>query len=236
MNPLLKKIAAALYLLSLSAHAADDLNTVRAEATRKFAGHDVLSVRATPIKGVFEITLAPGQIVYTDAHVDYALAGALIDMHTQVNLTEQRLGQLHRIDFTKLPLAQAIKTIHGNGARKIAVFSDPDCPYCHRLERDTLAKLDNVTIYTFLFPLDQHADAQRKARLIWCAADRSKAWQDWMQDGNLPVARGECVTPLSANLAMGQQLGVRATPTLILSSGELLPGAIDIETLEMKLK
>ena len=222
--------------LSTCAGAADELAGVRAEAVKKFAGHEVVSVHSTPIKGIYEVVLAPMQILYTDARVDYVLTGSLIDMAKQTSITDQRMQQLTHVDFAKLPFERAIKTVRGNGARKFAVFSDPDCPYCKKLEHDTLSKLDNVTIYTFLFPLDQHADAQRKAGLIWCAPDRNKAWQDWMQNGALPGTPADCALPVQANLALGQKLGVRATPTLIFPQGELVPGVIGKDELEAKLK
>lgn len=139
-----------------------------------------------------------------------------------------------RIDFASLPLEHAIKTVHGDGARQLAVFSDPDCPYCLVLERETLNKIDNVTIYTFLYPLPGHPDAARKSTLIWCAADRAQAWADWMQRRVLPAPRA-CVPPLTANFKLGRKLAVRATPTLILPLGELVLGAVDAGTLELKL-
>lgn len=238
MNNKLVRCATLLGAMSLSAHAgaADDLAGVRAEAVKKFAGHDVISVHATPLKGIYEVVLAPTQILYTDAHINYVLTGALIDMASKTSITEQRMEQLTRVDFAKLPFERAIKTVRGNGARKLAVFSDPDCPYCKKLEHDTLSKLDNVTIYTFLFPLDTHADAQRKAGLIWCAPDRNKAWQDWMQTGVLPATPAGCALPMQANLALGQKLGVSATPTLVFPQGTLVPGAISKDELEAKLK
>jgi thiol:disulfide interchange protein DsbC len=137
------------------------------------------------------------------------------------------------IDIASLPLQQAIKIVHGNGKRSLALFSDPDCPYCQRLERDTLSRLDNATIYVFMFPLDQHADAARKARLIWCAADPALAWQRWMLDGQLPPP-AVCRPPLAANLKLGEALGIRATPTMLLPRGQL-PGAVTLETLERAL-
>ena len=146
-----------------------------------------------------------------------------------------RLVQFTRVDFAGLPFERAIKTVKGRGQRKLAVFSDPDCPYCKRLERDTLARLDNVTIYTFLFPLDQHADAARKATVIWCAGDRAKAWEDWMQNGKLPASSRTCAAPLAANIETGNTLGITGTPTMVTERGELVAGAVDITTLEAKL-
>lgn len=212
-----------------------ELAAVRAEITKKLAGHEVTGISITPIKGIYEVLLAPPQIIYTDAHAQYVLTGPMIDMEKQANVTEARLAALTRVDFSKLPLDKAIKTVKGNGSRKLAIFSDPDCPYCKRLELDTIAKMDNVTIYTFLFPLDQHTDAARKASVIWCASDKAKAWNDWMQNGKLPTGAATCTTPVQANLALGQKLGVRATPTLILAQGDMIPGAIGKDALEARM-
>jgi thiol:disulfide interchange protein DsbC len=213
----------------------DALAAARAEAVRKFPGQTVISVRKTPVEGRYAVVLAPAQVAASGGRSDYVLTRATIDIPNRTEFAESRPAPSRRIDFAQLPLERAIKTVRGNGERKIAVFSDPDCPYCKRLERETLSKADNITIYTFLFPLDQHSDAQRKSGLIWCAPDRDQAWRDWMQAGALPVMQGACATPLASNLALGRKLGVHATPTLIFSQGDLLPGAIDMETLELKL-
>ncbi len=227
----------------LATHAAaalDDTAVIRAELARSLQGHSIVTVRPTPVKGIFEVTLSPPQILYTDAQAHYIFTGAMVDLLKQVNLTEQRMAELNRIDFSKLPLEQSIKTVKGNGARKLAIFSDPDCPYCKRLEQETLSHIDNVTIYTFLFPLDQHADASRKAGAIWCAPDRARAWDDWMLRGQLPsaaniAAAGACASPMQANVALGSRLGVRATPTIITEKGELVMGAVPTATLEARM-
>lgn len=100
---------------------------------------------------------------------------APITTATHANFRTRQYTDFGRPRFSSLPISQAIKTVRGNGSRHVAVFSDPDCPYCRKLESETLSKLDNVTIYTFLFPLEQHADANRKAALIWCAPNQSRA-------------------------------------------------------------
>lgn len=161
--------------------------------------------------------------------------GAPTVLADQPSFRTRQYTDFGRPRFSSLPISQAIKTVRGNGSRHVAVFSDPDCPYCRKLESDTLSKLDNVTIYTFLFPLEQHADANRKAALIWCAPDPSRAWQSWMLEQRLPVAAPSCAPPIAANISLGHALGVRATPTLILESGDVVMGMLSKEVLEEKL-
>ena len=68
----------------------------------------------------------------------------------------------------------------------------PNCGYCKRLAKE-LQKLDNVTVYVFLYPILSE-DSVRKSKQIWCSADRSKAWNDWMIDGKTPSGREDCDT------------------------------------------
>ena len=117
------------------------------------------------------------------------------DAATKKNLTEAHLRELNRVAFDSLPLDLAFKRVKGNGERKLAIFSDADCPFCARLEKE-LKGVDNVTIYTFLFPIDQlHPDAARKSRMIWCSPDKVKAWDEFFASGELPDNKGDCDNP-----------------------------------------
>ncbi|KAG0164872.1 hypothetical protein DFQ30_009266 [Apophysomyces sp. BC1015] len=138
------------------------------------------------------------------------------------------------LDFSSLPLANAVKVVKGNGARKLAVFSDPNCGYCKRLET-SLKGFDNITIYTFLYPV-LSPDSEVKAKSIWCSSDRAKAWQAWMLDHQSPSASGNCDTSaLQKNLALGQKLDVTGAPTIILADGRRLRGAVPAEQLDKAL-
>ena len=191
-------------------------------------------VRPTPMPGLFEVRLGT-DLLYTDAQGNYLIQGVLIDTRARVNLTEERLDKLTAIAFEELPLKDAFTVVRGNGQRKLAVFADPNCGFCKRFERD-LAKLDNVTIYTFLYPV-LGKDSEAKARAIWCAKDRAKAWDDWMQRGvPPPAADAKCDTSaLERNLAFGQKYRITGTPTTFLANGQRIPGAVGLERLESLL-
>ncbi|MDR5752871.1 MULTISPECIES: DsbC family protein [unclassified Caballeronia] len=141
--------------------------------------------------------------------------------------------QGRRIDFASLPLGDAIKTVQGNGMRKVAVFADPYCPYCRTLER-RLSEVPDVTIYTFLFPI-LTPDSKRMAAVIWCASDREATWHAWMLDGRTPVRRVCPGAPLERNLSLAKGLGVKITPTIIFANGELVTGAIPLDDLKSLL-
>ncbi len=222
-------------LVACAAQAGDDTGAVKKAFADKFPQREVASVSATPVKGVYEIVLKDRQIVYTDSKVDHMFVGDLVDVKARKSLTEERMNQISRIDWKDLPLELAIKDVRGNGARKLVVFSDPDCPFCKKLEKEGLAGLDNVTIYTFLFPITQlHPDAMSKSEKIWCSKDRLASWHGQMLKGTAPAGAGGCDTPLARLQELGQKLGVTGTPALVFPNGQLVPGAIgkaDIEKL-----
>jgi thiol:disulfide interchange protein DsbC len=96
--------------------------------------------------------------------------------------------------------------------------------------------LDNVTIYTFLFPIDQlHPDAARKSRQIWCAPDKVKAWDEFFATGKVPDNAGDCGDPVEKTQALGNSMRITATPTLVFADGSVVPGALPLAQLEKQL-
>ena len=211
--------------------AAAEIAAVRKLAEQKFANSTVRGVTKSPYFGLFEIQLGE-QLLYTDAKVNYVLVGSVYDANTKKNLTEAKLRQLNRVAFDSLPLNLAFKRVKGNGERKLAIFSDADCPFCARLEQE-LKSIDNVTIYTFLFPIDGlHPDSARKSRVIWCSSDKVKAWDEFFATGALPDNKGDCDNPVVATNELGSKLRITATPTLVFADGSVVPGALPAAQLE----
>ena len=201
---------------------------------QKFPGAEIRYVAKSPYFGLYEATLGD-QMVYTDAKANQILVGSVYDVATKQNLTEAKVRKINRVAFDKLPLDLSFIRVKGNGERKLVIFSDADCPFCHRLETE-LKNLDNVTIYTFLFPIDQlHPDAARKSKQIWCAPDKVKAWDDFFASGKVPDNAGDCGDPVAKTHALGESLKVNATPTLVFSDGTIVPGALPVAQIEKQL-
>ena len=211
-----------------------DAIAVRKVLEERFPGAQIKHIAKTPYFGLYE-AMFDDQMVYVDPKVSYVFFGQIYDAKTKVNLTEQKARQINRIAWNELPLNLAMKKVKGDGSRKLVVFSDADCPFCGRLE-ETLKEVNNVTIYTFLYPIDQlHPDAARKSRLIWCAPDKVKAWDEFFASGTLPDNTGSCENPVAATAALGQKLRVSATPTLVFADGSIVPGALPAASLEAEL-
>ena len=220
-------------LLLAQAAGADEAG-VKKRFEARFPGAAVTSVAPAPVPGLYEV-FVHGGLVYTDEEVKYILDGSLIDAASRRNLTEERLGRLNGIPFEQLPLGSAIKIVKGNGNRKLAIFEDPDCPFCRRLEGE-LARVDNVTMYVLLYPLEQlHPGATGKSIRIWCSADRAKAWTDAVLGKGNPSAPADCQHPIESVKKFAEARRIFATPTLVFENGLRVAGAIPAADIEKKL-
>ncbi|MFZ1500312.1 MAG: DsbC family protein [Giesbergeria sp.] len=226
------------WLLASAALATSLLASAQESAIRKTLAERIPQlekideVQSTPMPGLYEVRMGT-DVFYTDAKGNYLIQGELIDTKARRNLTEDRIAKLSAVDFAALPLADAFTVVHGTGARKLAVFEDPNCGYCKRFERD-LQKVQDVTIYTFLYPI-LSPDSAEKSRNIWCAKDRVAAWQDHMlRDKVTPPASCD-TSALQRNLAFGKKFKITGTPTLIFVDGSRVPGAINDTEVEKRL-
>jgi thiol:disulfide interchange protein DsbC len=209
--------------------------TIRKNVEPRLGGAKIESIKETPYGGLYELRVA-GDILYTDKKGDYLVIGHVYDAKTTRDLTRERIDDINKIKFSDLPFNDAIKQVKGDGKRVIAVFEDPNCGYCKRLRQTTLKDLNNVTIYTFMYNILSE-DSFVKSKNIWCSADRSKAWDEWMINGKAaPSATASCETPNDKVLALGQKLKIQGTPAIFFADGSRIPGAVDQATLEKKLQ
>ena len=233
MNKFLSAIAfvSASLIYAGLAHAQPE-QQIKTEIQKKLgANAKVKSVSPAPVSGLYEVLIG-NDIFYTDASGKYLIQGEIIELASGKNITEQRQADLNRIKWSDLTPANAIKNVRGNGSRQLAVFSDPNCGYCKRLEK-SLQQLDNVTIYTYLIPI-LSPDSAQKSKQIWCSTDPYKAYIDWMINGITPSGKGDCSTPLDKNMAFAKTYGVTGTPTLFFTDGSRFPGAVQITDIEKK--
>lgn len=229
---MLKKLLPALFGVTLAAGAFADEADVRKAFEAKF-GTKAESVTKSGYLGLYEI-YADGQILYSDEKASAFIVGPLIDGKTLKNVTQERMNKLTAIKWSDLPLERAVKQVRGDGRRVLASFEDPNCGYCKRLAKELL-KLDNVTVYTFLYPI-LSPDSVEKSKQIWCAEDRAKAWNDWMVEGRALTGKADCDTSaIVRNQEFGRKLNINGTPTLFFADGERIPGAVPLAKIEEKL-
>lgn len=202
-------------------------NTIRQRfKERVLQGGNVTSVTKTPYMGLYEVRVG-NKIVYTDSKARWLFIGRVIDIESGQDYTRDRIEEISKIRFSNLPFGQAVRKVNGKGERKIAVFSDPNCGYCKRLE-EMLNGVDNLTIY--IFPLNILSERSRAiSRNIWCAPDSAQAWNNWMLKGEKPPeAAKDCAYSDDAVLALARQFEITGTPVIFFQDGSRITGLPDI--------
>ena len=235
-------LLAALLFLNCGAQAQSDkadpamLDRIQKTLQSRFPKVQIEKVQPSQWPWLYEV-ITGDELFYSDSTGDYIFYGKVLDTRTKRDLTEARWNELTKADFNSLPLSLAMKLVKGDGSRKVAVFADPHCPYCMQFEK-TLQNVTNVTVYTFLFPLENiHPGATEHAKQIWCSGNRQNTWTAWMNNKVEPPKNMSCDTSALGTLAtLGEKLKVTGTPTLIFEDGHRVPGAIDKDRLEDEFK
>ncbi|OGA22333.1 MAG: hypothetical protein A3I02_15010 [Betaproteobacteria bacterium RIFCSPLOWO2_02_FULL_67_26] len=216
--------AAAIAIVPAAARA--DEQAIRNALRTRIPDAQVISIQKLPYAGLYEIAVRRGEdmtIYYSDAAGKIMIVGNLIDMRTDRNLTEERLRKLSAIDWNQLPFHWAVTTRRGDGRRQIAIFSDPNCPFCQKFERE-LAAVDNITVHIFMWAVVK-PESVRQIKSVWCSKDRVKAWDELMLKRIEPTASTDCENPIEELVALGRRLGATSTPTWFLPNGEKYVGA-----------
>jgi thiol:disulfide interchange protein DsbC len=223
------RLLLAFLLMPLGTPAAADEAQIRRSLEPKLGGARIEGVQPSPLPGLFEVRFRSQegiQVVYVDATGTYVIQGKIFDVRNDRDLTGDRVRKLNAIRFEALPLDMAVKIRRGNGSRVMAMFSDPYCPACRQFERE-LAKVENLTLYVFMYPVIRPANTDH-SKAVWCSADRAKAWLELAAGARpkVPEAAPTCPNPVDKTLELGQGLGVNSTPTIFLSNGERFAGML----------
>ena len=216
---MLKRIALFSLLSCASAMIFANVETLKNNLNQQYPNIHVSNIQATEMTGLYSANL-DNQIIYLDENAQHMFIGSMVRLKDQKNLTKDLVLKQNSIDWKQLPLKDAIKTVKGNDKQQLAIFSDPNCPYCKKLEAE-LDKLNDVTIYTFIYPLKSQSIAVSKQ--VWCDPNQAYAWKNLLQKNVQPKERS-CANPIERNLALGRKLGVEGTPTLIFETGFKLMG------------
>lgn len=231
-----KRMVAGLVLMLCACYAQAGEQQIRKSFAEKLPEVKLGAITQLPYGGLYQVVANGVNIIYTDENGEVGLFGNLVDLKNKTSLTQLEKDKLAVVDFAKLPFDQAIVRVRGSGARKLALFSDPECPYCQALEKELEAVTD-VTLYTFLLPLTElHPGALRKAQLIWCAKDRAKAWDDMLLRQKEPKGSNtSCATPIKEIAELASSNWISGTPGIVFSNGKLLFGNQPHERIELLL-
>lgn len=222
------KFGCAILAATLSSIACANVTTLSNSLAKNYPKLKITNLKPTEVTGLYSGHL-DNQVIYVDEQGQHLMLGSMIRLKDQKNLTKDLVLGMNTINFNQLPLQDAIKTVKGTGLHKIAVFSDPNCPYCKTLEGN-LSQLKNVTIYTFMYPIK--AQSVESSKKVWCSFNKEYAWKSLIQQGIQPNVAATCANPIERNLQLGNRLGLQGTPAIIFSNGIKLTGAYSAAEIE----
>lgn len=178
------------------------------------------------IGSLYEITIKQGQqkaIIYVTRDGKYIVLGNLFDKNRK-NITQERFAEISKVDFSTLPLQDAITITKGNGAKKIVMLTDVDCRFCKNAHA-WLKDRDNYTLYVFLFPLDIHPDAYAKSIQILCSDNPAEALDIAKAGGEIKTGKCDAGENMLKNhIKLAAELGVNGTPFFITEDGNIITG------------
>jgi thiol:disulfide interchange protein DsbC len=213
-----------------------DLERVQASVTQAVPELAKENVRPTVTADLYEVQLGP-MYGYVTADGKYLIQGDLVNIETGEEITEnQRRGyRLKRLD--ELGSANMIEFAPAKGARHtVTVFTDIDCGYCRKLHSE-ISEYNDAGIavrYVFYPRAGMGSDSFRKAEAVWCAADRKQALTQAKQGAPVQAA-ASCSNPIAREWQLGQELGLRGTPMMILPDGDVVNGYVPPQQLAMRL-
>ena len=190
------------------------------------------SVRPSAVPGLYEVAMGRN-VAYVEPSGRYWVFGHVWDMQSQSDLTETRVADLDRVDFSQLPTDLAIRFVNGRPTRSLAIFADPNCGYCRLIEKD-LAQLKDTAIYVYPVAI-LGQDSAAKVQAIWCSTDRAAAWREWMTKAAQPVAAAaksaKCAAPIEQLMQLAKTARVEGTPTFVAADGRKRSGARSVAEL-----
>lgn len=211
--------------------------TVAANATlteslqKKFPNTKITSANyIKEFPGLVELVVDRNKIIYTNKEGSHFMIGHIFDAKNNADATQARIDSLSSYKYSELPFEDAIKVVKGNGSREFAVFTDPACPFCKKLDVE-LSKLTDYTMY--VFPSAFKPAGKKMFSRIQCEVNPAQAWTDWMTKGVEPKSQQSCgVDKVNRTLKLASAMGVSGTPSMLAKSGKLRPGYLPAQQLD----
>jgi thiol:disulfide interchange protein DsbC len=209
------RIGALILIVTMTAGlsaAKENLKTEMESLKKSFPNLRVDSVSESPVKGLYEV-VAGNQVFYFSPE-GYLMFGELWSKEGK-NLTVEVREKVLAEKVKNIPLDKALRI--GSGPHKVIEFTDPDCPFCRRVD-EYLSKRTDITRYIFFFPLRKiHPDSEKKARYILSHKEKENAFREVFSgsmDGK-PVPHDENKSSqLEEMEKVAQSIGVQGTPAV----------------------
>lgn len=211
-----------LSMMCFGANAAEpNLDLLRANLNTEV---EIIAVKPSAIAGLYEVQLN-SDIVYLSEDGEKIISGDLYDLRNGISHTDQAKNHLRQSVLATVKDSDKIIYKAKNEKYKVAVFTDISCPYCTKFHQHINEFNDlGITIEYLAFPRagvgSKHQQAMQN---IWCASNKTQALTDAKMKQKIPTQT--CAdNQVNEQFLLGQEIGINATPTVVFSDGELVPG------------
>ena len=202
-----------------------ELETARKNISKQFEGVNSQNITKSPVPGLYQVFMPP-RFFYASADGRYIIDGDLVDAKTK-----QSISQVPRdksVATAINAMGEDSMIIFGKDTLKhtVTVFTDIDCGYCRKLHNE-IKKYNKLGIrirYMFYPRAGIGSDSFKKAEAVWCSKDRAKALTQ--AKNGIKVTSKKCDNLVAQHYAMGNMIGIRGTPALVLEDGSVVPGYI----------
>lgn len=235
MKSFLFKLGALASLLMAGQVMAVDTDAIKQRLASIVPDMSQVTIAETPMPGVLQVRIG-GDIVYMSEDGRYLFQGRVIDMDTQIDLTDAAMSGVRKEQLAALDEADFVTFGNSEAEYDVLVFTDPDCGFCRRLhEKMDEYEAAGIRIHYLAFPrAGVGSETYNKMVSVWCAEDRQGA-MDIAKGGGTPP-RASCDNPVDVQYRMGQTLGVTGTPSILTFNGDIIPGYVPPEQLRERLE
>jgi len=193
------------------------------------------AINDTGVANLKEVII-DGEVFYVTSDGKHFFLGNLlaIEANGMTNLTEQTKNGLRRDAIATVNENDML--IYGEADLKhtITVFTDANCPYCASFHQQVPALNKTGIRVRYLFLPVIRPTSYEDAKAVWCAQDRHAAFDQAI--AGTPAVSADCAHPLDAHLELGRKLGINATPTVVLSDGNVLMQQLTAQQLAQLLE
>jgi thiol:disulfide interchange protein DsbC len=213
----------------------DAEQTIRKALEQLLPGLPVQSIQPSPVAGISEVQLG-SRLFYISNDGKYLMQGSLIDMETRVDLSEERRKQIRAEAIDELGVDNMIVFPAKASKYEVTVFTDIDCTYCRKLHREIEQyNARGITVRYVMYPRSGiNTPSYDKAVAVWCEDNRQEAMTRAKAGETLTGSR-DCKNPVKEHMKLGETMGLRGTPAIVLTDGEMLPGYVPADKLAMAL-
>ena len=201
------------------------------------AGSKIEDLQPAPIPDLYQFVQG-AEVSYLTADGKFFIDGNVYDMATRENLTEAVRDHARLAMINAVPESQMVIFSPKNPLYTVTVFTDLDCQFCRKLHSQ-IAELNKLGVrvrYMFYPRTGPNTESWRKAEVVWCSADRNATFTLAKTGAQLDLRKTCSPTPVAREFQLGQDIGVRGTPTMITESGELISGYVTPPELLQELK